>query len=81
MAEIPGFLQKYFSSNNLMVIYPEQFEGDGLNTPTFVDPMSTDISSTPSAIYVRLRYFVRTITNFLRKLKGEKSRHKSRIDF
>lgn len=81
MAEIPGFLQKYFSSNNLMVIYPEQFEGDGLNTPTFVDPMSTDISSSPSAIYVRLRYFVRAITNFLRKLKGEKSRHKSRIDF
>lgn len=70
MSEYPGFLQKYFSGNNLVVIYPEQFEGDANNAPTFVDPLS-DIGSAPSPLYVRLRGFVRAMVAFKRRLTGK----------
>lgn len=36
MADMPAFLQKYFSRNNLMVIYPEQFGKEPAMT-SFVD--------------------------------------------
>lgn len=54
MAEMPGFLQKHFSRNNIVVIYPEQF-GTEPAMESFVDPLSTDITSTPSPWMVRLR--------------------------
>lgn len=44
MAELPGFLQRYFAANNLMVIYPEQF-GAAESTMSFVDPLSSDIAA------------------------------------
>lgn len=81
MAEMPAFLQKYFSGNNIMVIYPEQFEGEEVNTPTFVDPMSADIASSPSAIYVRIRAFMRMTGQFLRRLTGSGSKEKRPLDF
>lgn len=55
MVEMPGFLQKYFSRNNLIVIYPEQFGDDMQPVTTFADPLSTDINAAPSAIWLRLR--------------------------
>ena len=54
MTELPGFLQKYFTQNNLMVIYPEQF-GQEVALTSFVDPMAADIAATPSPLWRRLR--------------------------
>lgn len=44
MTELPGFLQRYFAANNLMVIYPEQFGAEEPMT-SFADPMASDIAA------------------------------------
>ncbi len=62
MAELPSFLQKYYSQNNLMVIFPEQF-GESTPLTSFTDPMATDIATTASPVLQRLR-------NILRRKKG-----------
>ncbi len=54
MTEMPDFLQRYFSNNNLMIIYPEQF-GENANIESFIDPHLSDISGTPPALWTRLR--------------------------
>ncbi|MDE6317016.1 MAG: hypothetical protein K2L73_01285, partial [Muribaculaceae bacterium] len=54
MAEMPGFMQKNFSRNNILVIYPEQF-GDEIPMESFVDPMASDISSAPLPLLLRVR--------------------------
>ena len=60
MVHLPEFLQRYFGGNNLMVIYPEQF-GEAPALTSFVDPMSSDAGSSPSALSRRMRRFVRRI--------------------
>ena len=45
VTEMPGLLQRNFSRNNLIVIYPEQF-GEATVTTSFVDPMAADITTT-----------------------------------
>ncbi|MDE6286861.1 MAG: cation:proton antiporter [Muribaculaceae bacterium] len=60
MVHLPEFLQRYFASNNLMVIYPEQF-GEAPALTSFVDPMWSDAGSSPSAIPGRLRRLLRRL--------------------
>lgn len=79
MAEFPAFLQKYFSGNNLMVIYPEQFEGYTAAAPTFVDPLSSDLGAAPSPLYIRLRAFYRALSGLRRRLTGKRTERR-RID-
>lgn len=55
MDAMPGFLQKYFSRNNLIVLYPEQFGEEEVPLTTFVDPLSTDMNVAPTGIWLRLR--------------------------
>lgn len=55
MDTMPGFLQKYFSRNNLIMVYPEQFGAEDVQLTTFVDPLSTDINLAPSGLWLRLR--------------------------
>ena len=55
MEEIPQFIQKYFGSNNLMLIYPEQFGEEAPQITSFADPMSADIQSAPLPIWRKLR--------------------------
>lgn len=55
MDAMPGFLQKYFSRNNLIMVYPEQFGAEDVQLTTFVDPLSTDINLAPSGLWLRLR--------------------------
>lgn len=54
MMEMPDFLQKYFSRNNLVVIYPEQF-GEETALTSFVDPMASDVAQAPSPLWRKLR--------------------------
>lgn len=74
IAEIPAFLQKYFSRNNLMVIYPEQF-GEESAVASFTDPLAADIASTPSPLYVKLRSWLRHL-NALKKRVTHRNRQK-----
>lgn len=54
MAELPGFLQRYFSRNNLMMLYPEQF-GEAPALTSFTDPLASDIGSSASPLLLSLR--------------------------
>ena len=75
MADIPGFLQKYFSRNNLIVLYPEQFgEAEPINT--FVDPMSSDIHSVPSPLWFKLHGAYRKLVQLKKSLSKRKDRKK-----
>jgi Kef-type K+ transport system membrane component KefB len=58
--ELPGFLQKYFSRNNLVVLYPEQF-GAHVPVTSFVDPLAGDISATPNGLWVKLAGYYRRL--------------------
>lgn len=54
MVELPGFMQKNFTRNNIVVIYPEQF-GDEVPMESFADPLASDITSTPSPWLLRVK--------------------------
>ena len=64
MSELPGFLQRYFSGHNLMMIYPEQF-GEAPVLTSFTDPLGGDLSSGASpllsSLSSRFRNFRRTV--------------------
>lgn len=74
MADIPGFLQKYFSRNNLIVLYPEQF-GQAEPINTFVDPMSSDIHSVPSPLWFKLHGLYRKLVQ-LKKIIFKREQRK-----
>lgn len=64
MDAVPEFLQKYFATANLIVLYPGQF---GTEAPmTMAETMATDIVSTPSRLYIYLVNFLRTLTRRLK---------------
>ena len=75
MADIPGFLQKYFSRNNLIVLYPEQF-GQAEPINTFVDPMSSDIHSVPSPLWFKLHGAYRKLVQLKKNLSKRSDRKK-----
>lgn len=54
LVELGQFVQRYFSRNNICIIYPEQF-GEGTAQFTFSDPLGTDIVTTPSPLWLALR--------------------------
>ena len=54
MVENTLFLQRYFSRNNLVIIYPEQFGAEPA-AYTFTDPLGADITTTPSPLYLAIR--------------------------
>lgn len=64
MVQLPGFMQKNFTRNNIIVIYPEQF-GDEIPIESFADPLASDISSTPSPWLRRFKTFVHTLSHAL----------------
>jgi len=75
MADAPGFLQKYFSRNNLIVLYPEQF-GQAEPINTFVDPMSSDIHSVPSPIWFKLHGLYRKLIQIKKNAFNRKDHKK-----
>lgn len=69
---LPQFLQRYMASNNLLVLYPEQF-GDESPVPTMAETLSTDVVAVPSPLWLSL-------TNKLRALISGKSSRTPKID-
>lgn len=69
---LPQFLQRYMASNNLLVLYPEQF-GDESPVPTMAETLSTDVVAAPSPLWLSL-------TNKLRVLISGKSSRTPKID-
>lgn len=54
VAEMPTFVQRYFSRNNVLMIYPEQFGAES-TIPSFVDPMASDLTASVSPLWLRAR--------------------------
>jgi hypothetical protein len=67
MTEMPAYLQKYLSRNNLMMIYPEQF-GEQPTLTSFVDPMASDISTMPSPLWSMMRNYRRKFATISKKI-------------
>lgn len=67
MDTMPGFLQRYFSRNNLVVLYPEQFGEAEVPLTTFVDPLSTDMNVAPSALWTRIRQWYLNLIHFKKR--------------
>ena len=61
MDELPEFLQKYFSSNNLIILYPEHTGTANVIVPTMAETMTADISGAPSPIWLMMRRIYRRI--------------------
>lgn len=73
MDSMPGFLQKYFSRNNLIVLYPEQF-GEEVALTTFVDPLASDMNVAPSELWMRALDWYRKASQLKRRLAHRKKR-------
>jgi Kef-type K+ transport system membrane component KefB len=61
LEELPEFLQRNFSRNNLVVIYPEQFGDAPELDATMAAAMSADFTSTPISVWVKLRRLARRL--------------------
>ncbi len=67
VTEMPGLLQRNFSRNNLIVIYPEQFGEVG--TMSFADPMAADITTTSaSPLMLRFRDMARKVRTLFTRI-------------
>ncbi len=77
MDSLPEFLHKYFSANNLIVLYPEQF-GEEAVVPAVVDALSTDLESVPTPLWLKIKDFYRQILARYRQITNKES--KKRID-
>lgn len=70
MEELPGFLQKYFSRNNLIVLYPEQF-GESTITVSAYNPLGGDVVS-KGELWVRLAHYWRQLIQLRKRFTHRK---------
>lgn len=68
LEDTPDFLRRYFSRNNILLIYPEQFGQTPVIEPSIVDTISTDIVATAtSPLWRRLNSIWRRINGALHR--------------
>ncbi len=71
MDTIPEFLRRYFAQNNLMIVYPEQF-GDDDALPVVDEMLSSDVVSSPSPIWVKLRNYSKALVSVKSRLRRKR---------
>lgn len=76
MLEMPQFLQKYFSRNNLLVIYPEQFGEADHDVMSFADPMAVDIGGAPSPLWLHVKGAWKSAIAFKKRVLHRKRRNR-----
>ncbi|MBO7382319.1 MAG: cation:proton antiporter [Muribaculaceae bacterium] len=74
MDSIPSFLQKYFSQNNLLVVYPDQY-GDIVEPTSFVDPLTSDINDAVSPLWLKLRSWARRLIEYKNRYDRSRQKH------
>lgn len=72
---LPDFLQRYFSRNNLIVLYPEQF-GEQADEIAMTDTMSADIVSAPSPLWLKLASWYRAGVQLRKRFTHRNRRNK-----
>jgi len=55
LEQMPGFLNRYFSRHNILILYPEQF-GAETTVPQITDVLTTEISTTHPSLWNSLRH-------------------------
>ncbi|MCH5346294.1 MAG: hypothetical protein J1E63_04255, partial [Muribaculaceae bacterium] len=70
---MPDFLRRYFSNNNLIIIFPEQF-GEQENVETMAEVMSTDLMAAPSPLMVKAMQLYRRVNEWRRRVIGRSRR-------
>lgn len=78
MKDLPAFLERHFSHNNLLIIFPAQ-SGDTLPVTNFADPTASDIAGSPSPLWITIRSLLRRVSD-LKKRITHRNRHRNRID-
>ncbi len=76
MLEMPQFLERYFSRNNLLVIYPEQFGEADREVMSFADPMAVDVGGAPSPLWRHVKGAWRTLIAMKKKISHRNRRNK-----
>lgn len=79
MDRLPGFLQKYFGRNNLIVLYPEQF-GEATPMSTAFDPLATDITAPPGELWLRIMAFWKRLIQLRKRFTQRRRRQHRKID-
>lgn len=79
MDNMQGFLSKYFSYNNLLIIYPEQF-GESPQLTSFIDPLDNDMSVKPSGAWLRMRIWYKWLILQKKKITHKNRRNNPKID-
>lgn len=79
MDNLPSFLSKYFSHNNLLMIFPEQF-GEQPQIITFGDPLSGDLNVAPNSVLLRLRSWYHWLSDRKKQIT-HRSRNERNRDF
>lgn len=67
MATLPEFLRRYFSLNNLLVMYPEQFGAEAV-VPTSPDAISGDVETMPSGLLLKFKRDIRALHRLKRRI-------------
>lgn len=76
MDAMPGFLQKYFARNNLVVLYPEQFGEEEASVMTFGDPLATDMNVAPTGVWLRLRGWYMSLISMKKRVTQRNRKRK-----
>lgn len=71
--ELPAFISRYFSRNNLIVIYPE-ISADGMRVQTFADPLAVDFAVGSSSIWVKIIQWCNAVVSRYRRRTGRSDR-------
>ena len=69
-SELPAFISRYFSRNNIIVIYPE-ISADGMSVQTFADPLAVDFAVGSSSLWMKLRQWRKAILYRYRRYAGK----------
>ena len=64
---LPGTLNKSFTHTNLLLIYPEQF-GETPAVESFSDPLTTELDTSSTTVWLALRKWLAGITNRVGRL-------------
>ena len=75
---MPGFLSKYFSHNNLLIIYPEQF-GEMPIVASFNDPLVNELGTAPTGVWLKILGWYKWLV-IQKKRITHRNRKQRRID-
>ena len=78
MDRMPGFLSIYFSHNNLLIIYPEQF-GEMPIVASFNDPLVNELGTAPTGVWLKILGWYKWLV-IQKKRITHRNRKQRRID-